>query len=65
MVMRGDGMLSLAAAAQRLGVRYLAAYNLMLRGRLPGKRRGRFWFVRAADVERQRRARRDGRRSDG
>lgn len=52
MVMTGGGdSLTLAEAAQRLGVHYMTAYRYVRTGRLPAAKRGGVWVVATSDLE--------------
>jgi len=50
-------MISLPAAAFRLRVPWMQAYDLVLRGTLGGELRGKRWYVRENDVARVERER--------
>ncbi len=45
-------MIPLPAAAFRLRLPWMKAYDLVLRGRLTGEQRGARWWVRESDVAR-------------
>jgi hypothetical protein len=46
--------ISLAAAAQQLGISWQRAWRLVLTGELDGRQRGGRWFVQAESVARRR-----------
>jgi hypothetical protein len=54
MVEKTDDEMSLAAAAQQLGISWQRAWRLVLTGELDGRQRGGRWFVRSDSVARRR-----------